>query len=93
MLDKGRERRLSTAVSRAWRRSEGWLNTFLQAKNRVTRERAKWKLQHYVHEPPNWQTADRMVADEWHAFMHWHDIVCESAFTMSSVSHTHGEQQ
>ena len=43
----------TTSVSRAWRRTAGWLSDILKAKKAAKAEAARWKLLFYKHPQPN----------------------------------------
>ena len=67
--DRQNSRRLTTAVSRAWKLVAGWLHTLLHSQSARSRRSARDKLLHFRHDPPVWHKVDHSMVEEWYAFI------------------------
>ena len=67
--------RQTTAVSRAWRKTAGWLDDLQKSTKVVVRAVAKDKIWHYNHPPPAWVKATAEQHESFAAFKRWKKII------------------
>ena len=69
--------RKTSAVSRAWRRSAGWLSDILRTRNMVEAKWRKRKVAAYQHPPPDRFKATPQQMESFAKFKSWQDAVSE----------------
>ena len=67
----------TSAVSRAWRRSAGWLSDILRTRNMVEAKWCKRKVVAYQHPPPDRFKAIPQQMESFAKFKSWQDAVSE----------------
>ena len=68
----------TTSVSRAWRRTAGWLADILRSKKATKAEAARWKLLFYKHPQPNVSYATPEQLKSMQLFTAWRATITEA---------------
>ena len=76
--------RRTTAVSRAWRKTAGWLEDIQRSDKVVVREAAKRKLLTYPHPPPAYLKATPEQHKSFDVFVVWHEITTQEVLQHAS---------
>ena len=77
MGEQIQSQRRTTAVSRAWRRTAGWLDDMLKTKKLVARAVAMRKTLTYEHPAPEWVKATQEQKDAFNDFLKWRELLTE----------------
>ena len=75
MGEQVQSQRRTTAVSRAWRRTAGWLDDMLKTKKAVARAVAERKTLTYEHPAPEWVKATQEQKDAYRDFQKWRELL------------------